>query len=212
MAGFFVLILAAVLIWLFAESKTSRIVGFSIVGIIGVLIAAYIFWRETQVSSRDHPPQASSAPEQPSPQPGTAERAFTELEPSDVGLAKIALTSGVETYSGIDGKQYERPDLRSWTLSGEVTNLSPEHMVKDVTLNVRLYSCPSYFTVPVNEVKFEDLSLICSKIGDRSLGLYDLRLAPKAAKQFSQPFKFANQGNAINWRYWVDVTRVVAQL
>ena len=136
MAGFFVLILAAVLIWLFAESRTSRIVGFSIVGIIGVLIAAYIFWRETQVSSRDHPPQASSAPEQPSPQPGTAERAFTELEPSDVGLAKIALMSGVETYSGIDGKQYERADLRSWTLSGEVTNLSPEHMVKDVTLNV----------------------------------------------------------------------------
>jgi hypothetical protein len=64
----------------------------------------------------------------------------------------------------------------------------------------------------VNEVKYEDLSLICSKIGERSLGLYDLKLDPGAAKSFTQDFRFLNQGNALNWRYWVEVTRVVAQI
>jgi hypothetical protein len=84
--------------------------------------------------------------------------------------------------------------------------------VKDVTLNVRLFSCPSYYTTPFEQVKIEDLSLICSRIGERSVGLYDLGLAPQARKPFSQPLTFPNQGNAINWRFWVDVRRVVAQI
>ena len=42
MAGFFVLALAAILIWLFAESRMTRIVGFGIVGTIAVLVAAYL--------------------------------------------------------------------------------------------------------------------------------------------------------------------------
>ena len=64
----------------------------------------------------------------------------------------------------------------------------------------------------MTEANYEDLSLICSKIGERSLGLYDLELAPNAAKPFAQNFRFLNQGNALNWRYWVEVTRVVAQI
>ena len=210
MASFFILALVAVLIWLFAESRTSRIVGFSIVGVIAVAIGVYIMWRETQSSSRDHPPQTTEQP-QSAPEPTTVERSLTALKPSDVRLQKLTLESEVETYFGIDGKQYERPDLKSWTLKGEVVDLSAEHTVKDVTLNVRLYSCPSYYTTPFGEVKAEDLALICSKIGERSLSLYDLNIPPEGMKPFEQPFTFANQGNAINWRFWVEVRQVVAQ-
>ena len=68
---------------------------------------------------------------------------FTVLNPADVGLSRITLESGVETYFGIDGKQYQRPNLRSWTLSGEVKNLSPAYSVKDIILAVRLASAPT---------------------------------------------------------------------
>lgn len=210
MAGIFVLVLAAVLIWLFAESKTTRIAGISIIGVIAVLAAAYLFWRDQQ-SSIERPPR-EAATRAPSGNPGRVRESFTVLNPADVGLSRITLESGVETYFGIDGKQYQRPNLRSWTLSGEVKNLSQAYSVKDIILAVRLYSCPSYYTTPVNDVKYEDLSLICSKIGERSLGLYELALAPQQAKAFSQPFIFHNQGNAVNWRYWVEVSRVVAAI
>jgi hypothetical protein len=210
MAGFFVLALAAVLVWLFAESKMTRIVGFGILGAIAVLAAIYLFWRESQ-NSVERPP-TDIANQQAPPDARKVEESFTVLSPADVAFTRVSLKSGVETYSGIDGKQYERPDLRSWTLSGEAKNLSKTYTVRDVILNVRLYSCPSYYSTPVNEVKYEELSLICSKIGERSLGLYELELPPGAAKPFAQDFRFVNQGNAINWRYWVEVTRVVAQI
>ena len=210
MAGFFVLALAAVLVWLFAESKMTRMVGFGILGAIAVLAAGYLFWRESQ-NSVARPPTDIANSEAP-PDARKVEESFTVLSPADVALTRVSLKSGVETYSGIDGKQYERPDLRSWTLSGEAKNLSKSYAVRDVILNVRLYSCPSYYSTPVNEVKYEELSLICSKIGERSLGLYELELSPGAAKPFAQDFRFLNQGNALNWRYWVEVTRVVAQI
>lgn len=210
MAGFFVLALAAILIWLFAESRMTRIVGFGIVGTIAVLVAAYLVWRESQ-SSVERPPTEVATPQVP-PDPKMVEDSFTVLSPADVQLTRVLLESGVETYFGIDGKQYERPDVKSWTLSGEARNLSKTHAIRDVILNVRLYSCPSYYSTPLNEVKYEELSMICSRIGERSLGLYELKLAAGAAKPFSQDFRFLSQGNAVNWRYWVEVTRVVAQI
>jgi hypothetical protein len=211
MASFFILALVAVLIWLFAESKTTRVVGLSIVGGIAVLVAAYLVWRETERSTQGYTPQVTM-PAQPAPQAESFERSLTALKPSDVQLSQLKFESGKEIYFGIDGKQYERPDLKSWTLSGEVKNLSTEYGVKDVSLNVRLFSCPSYYTLSHSESKIEELALVCSKVGERSLGLYDLELAQQEAKRFSQSFSFANQGKALNWRFWVDVTRVVARL
>jgi hypothetical protein len=210
MAGFFVLALAAILIWLFAESRMTRMVGFGMVGTIAVLGAAYLVWRESQGSLQRPPTEVAT--QQVPPDPKRVEDSLTVLSPADVQLTRVSLASGVETYFGIDGKQYERPNLKSWTLSGEARNLSKTHAVRDVILNVRLYSCPSYYSTPLNEVKYEELSLICSKIGERSLGLYDLKLAAGSTKPFSQDFRFLSQGNAVNWRYWVEVTRVVAQI
>jgi hypothetical protein len=205
MITFFVLLVAAVLIGLFAESNLTRVIGISIVAAMAVLVGGYLYWRDTATSV---PRQASqTVPAQTRVQGQT----LIELSPSDVALAGINLESGVETYWGIDGKQYQRPNLENWTLSGAVRNISKDHRVKEVALKVQLYSCPSYFTTPVSAVKFEDLSLICSRIGERSVGLYDLDLPPQAQRKFSEPVIFPNQGEAINWRFWVAVARVVAQ-
>jgi hypothetical protein len=205
MITFFILLLAAVLIGLFAESKSTRIIGISIIAGIAVLVAGYLYWRETATSVSQQSRQAVPA------QTRVQGQTLTELSPSDIALSGINLESGVETYWGIDGKQYQRPNLETWTLSGEVRNISRDHRVKEVALTVQLYSCPSYFTTPVSAVKFEDLSLVCSRIGERSVGLYDLDLPPQGAKKFSEAVTFANQGEAINWRFWVAVARVVAQ-
>ncbi|MGH6875208.1 MAG: hypothetical protein ACREDW_09335 [Aestuariivirgaceae bacterium] len=205
MITFFILLLAAVLIGLFAESKSTRIIGISIIAAIAAVVAGYLYWRET--AGTEHPQARQTAPAQTRVQGQT----FTELSPSDIALSGINLESGVDTYSGIDGKQHQRPNLREWTLSGDVRNLSRDHRVKDVALRVQLYSCPPYFTTPVAAVKFEELSLICSRIGERSVGLYDLDLPPQGSKKFSVPLTFPSQGEAINWRFWVEVARVVAQ-
>jgi hypothetical protein len=205
MITFFVLLVAAVLIGLFAESNTTRVIGISIVAAIAVLVGGYLYWRDAATSVSRQARQTVPA------QTRVQGQTLTELSPSDIALAGIDLASGVETYWGIDGKQYQRPNLETWTLSGEVRNVSRDHRVKEVALRVQLYSCPSYFTTPVSAVKFEDLSLICSRIGERSVGLYDLDLQPQAEKKFSEPVTFPNQGEAINWRFWVAVARVVAQ-
>jgi hypothetical protein len=205
MITFFVLLVAAVLIGLFAESNLTRVIGISIVAAMAVLVGGYLYWRDTATSvSRQARPTVPAQTRVPG-------QALTELSPSDIALAGINLESGVETYWGIDGKQYQRPNLETWTLSGKVRNISRDHWVKDVALKVQLYSCPSYFTTPVAAVKFEELSLICSRIGERSVGLYGLDLPPQAEKTFSEPVSFPNQGEAINWRFWVAVARVVAQ-
>ena len=91
-------------------------------------------------------------------------------------------------------------------------NLATEQTVRDVGLQIQLYSCPSYFTTPMGEVKAEELASVCSRVGQSSLGLYDLAAAPGASVSFSTTVIFRNQGRADNWRFWVDVTRVVAQL
>ncbi|HKG73590.1 MAG TPA: hypothetical protein VKA79_05075 [Aestuariivirgaceae bacterium] len=205
MITFFVLLVAAVLIGLFAESNSTRVIGISIVAAIAVLVGGYLYWRDTATSvSRQARPTVPAQTRVPG-------QALTELSPSDIAIAGINLESGVETYWGIDGKQYQRPNLETWTLSGKVRNISRDHRVKDVALKVQLYSCPSYFTTPVAAIKFEELSLICSRIGERSVGLYGLDLPPQAEKTFSEPVSFPNQGEAINWRFWVAVARVVAQ-
>ena len=35
------------------------------------------------------------------------------------------------------------------------------------------------------------------------MGLYDLDLQPQVQRKFSEPVTFPNQGEAINWRFWV---------
>ena len=88
MITFFVLLVAAVLIGLFAESNLTRVIGISIVAAMAVLVGGYLYWRDTATSV---PRQArQTVPAQTRVQGQT----LIELSPSDVALAGINLESG----------------------------------------------------------------------------------------------------------------------
>jgi hypothetical protein len=209
MTTILVLLLVAVLIWAFAKSKTA---GTAIAAVVFAIAAAglgYYIWRDvTENRTATTPP----AVREKAPAHEQFERSLTALQPYDIVLPNLKLENNVETFSGIDGVQRQRPARGSWVLSGEVRNLASERTVKDVSLQVRLFSCPSYFTTSLEEVKVEELSSVCSRIGESSVGLYDLAVAPGTTAPFSRTVIFRNQGKADNWRFWVDVSRVVAQI
>ncbi|MDP9137731.1 MAG: hypothetical protein M3N38_06095 [Pseudomonadota bacterium] len=203
------LLLAAVLIWAFAESRT---VGTAVAAVVGVIAASglgYSVWRDVSESRTATTPQAVR---ERAPAPEQFKRSLTALKPSDIVLPNLKLENNVETFSGIDGVQRQRPAPGSWVLSGEVKNLAVEQSVKDVSLQVRLFSCPSYFTTSLDAVRVEQLSSVCTRIGETSVGLYDLAVPPGKTAPFTRTVLFRNQGRADNWRFWVEVTRVVAQI
>ncbi len=207
MTTILLLLLVAVLIWAFAESRTAGTAVAAVVGAIALLVLGYYIWRDMTGS----PTTAPSAVREKAPRPEQFKRSLTALQPADIVLLNLTLANNVETFSGIDGVQRQRPS-DSWELAGEVKNVAAEQTVKDVALQVRLYSCPSYFATPIDKVKLEELSSVCSRIGESSLGLYDLAVAPGTTKPFASLVIFRNQGKADNWRFWIDVTRVVAQV
>ena len=83
MITFFILLLAAVLIGLFAESKSTRIIGISIIAGIAVLVAGYLYWRETATSVSQQSRQTVPA------QTRVQGQTLTELSPSDIALSGI---------------------------------------------------------------------------------------------------------------------------
>jgi hypothetical protein len=208
MTTILLLLLAAALIWAFAESRTAGTAVAAIIGGIAAGVLGYYIWQDVIASRTTTKPTAVRE----TPPPDQFKRSLTALQPSDIVLLNLRLENNVETFSGIDGVQRQRPARGSWVLGGEVKNLAPEQTVKDANLQVRLFSCPSYFSTSLEEVRIEELSSICSRIGESSVGLYDLDVPPGATKPFSRTVIFRNQGKADNWRFWVDVTRVVAHI
>ncbi|HKQ95853.1 MAG TPA: hypothetical protein VJS40_09630 [Aestuariivirgaceae bacterium] len=209
MVLFFLLLLAFVLIGLFVESRQTRLVGFAVVGSATVALVAYTYFREHETLPPGNPAGTANSP---AAEPGQVRQALTALKTSDAAVLNRRLEPVVDTYVGNDGHQYQRPNLYLWSFSGQIKNLSAEHMLKDLTLRVRLYSCPSYFTPSNNEAPVEDIRLKCTTNGERSVGLYDLDLPSGAAKDFSTQVTFVDQRDPVNWRFTVDVERAVAEV
>lgn len=208
---FFLLLLACVLIGLYAETRRTQIIGFVSVGFLAVLLIGYLVFHEQQPLPPQVPQGAPANPVGGAPS-GKFEQSLTALKPSDIAVINRRLEPGVETYTGNDGLQHQRANLYSWTLSGTVKNLSASFPLKDLTLRVRLFSCPSYFTTPNEAVQSDDVELKCTTNGERTVGLYNLKLAPGAEQAFSQPITFIDQRDPVNWRYTVDVDRAVADV
>jgi len=204
MALLFLLLLACVLIGLFVESPRTRFVGFAVAGVMAVGIIAYALFREHQ--------ELPAAPggSEPAAAPQQVQRSLMAMKPSDIAVVNRVLEPVVETVTGNDGQPQERPNLHLWTFAAEVRNLTADHAVKDVTLRVRLYSCPSYFTTPNNALQVDELRLRCTTNGERSVGIYDVDVPAGGSKPFSQQITFIDQREPVNWRYTVDVERVVA--
>ena len=208
---FFILLVACVLIGLYAESRQTRIIGFSVVGCLAILLVGYLMLHERQPLPNG---DTTTAPvnSQNSTPAGKFEQSLNAIRPADIAIVNRRLEPRKETYTGNDGLQHDRPNYSAWTLSGEVKNLSANYPVKDLTLLVRLFSCPSYFTAPNEETQIDELELKCTTNGERTVGLYGLKLPPGGTKPFTQQITFIDQREPVNWRYWVDVDRVVADV
>lgn len=209
MVLFFLLLVAFVLIGLFVESRQTRLLGFAVVGSAIIALVAYTYYREHELLPSANP---SSELDTPAAEPADIRRALTALKPADVAVLNRQLEPVVETSVGNDGQQVQRPNSFLWSFAGTIRNMSPDHMLKDLTLRVRLYSCPSYFTPSNNEAAVEDIRLRCTTNGERSVGLYDLDLPAGAAEAFSKQITFVDQREPVNWRFTVDVERAVAEV
>ena len=82
--------------------------------------------------------------------------------------------------------------------------------MQDLSLLVRLFDCPVFFTTPAEKVQISRLTSECSLIGQRNLGLYAINVAPGATHAFKEAIKFIDQIEPRNWRYWVEVRGVTA--
>ena len=112
------LLLAAVLVWAFAESRTAGTIVALALGAVAAAGLGYYIWRDATDSQTSKPPPA--ARERAPPPPEQFKRSLTDLQPSDIGLLNLTLQNDVETYSGIDGIQLQRPRRGSWTLTGAI--------------------------------------------------------------------------------------------
>lgn len=206
----FLFLVAGILVWMFSDSKSTRVIGLSVLGAIAAILAIFFYFL-------DNPDRREAV--QPVPDPSVAEvKELTRkqetsqlaLKPSDVALLRRSLTPGKKTTVDGQGKQYQTPDLFSWTVSGDIKNLSEKNSVKDVYLRVSLFDCPVYFDTTQQEITFQSLKSACSVIGERSVGLYDLKIVPGSSKKFSETVQFNDQIEPRNWRSWINVDRVSA--
>ena len=206
----FLLLLAFVLAWLFTETKFTRWLAFVAITLIAGFVAGYFLLFQTPEGRRgDNVPEAGLDRREVENQ-RNAEVSRFALQVEKIALRKRSLTPGTLVTWDNEGNKLEQPDLYTWTFSGDVQNTSDKHTAQDITFEIRLYSCPDYFTTPIASATFDQLQKNCNPVWDRNLTLYNISLKPGEIKQFSEAFKINNQRDPQNWRYWAKVSRVTA--
>ncbi len=207
----FLFVLTLVIAWLFTDSKATRGLAIGVLVVVAALVFGFFFVID-RPARREAQPQPDTTREREAVQ---SRRAAVEsrfaLQPSDIGMVKRKLLPGIETFWDNEGNQVERADLFSWTFSGEIRNQSEKHTAQNVTFSIQLFSCPSYFTTPVETVLLDELTRNCNPAGTQNVTLYGIDLGPGKSKAFSEDFKITNQQDPRNWRYWADVSQVGTQ-
>ncbi len=206
----FLFLIAGILVWMFADSKATRAVGFGVLGAIAAISAAFFYildQPERREAAEIGPDKAIAEVEEVTRKLETARFA---LKPENVALLARNLAPDEKVVWSASGQKQQSSDLFHWTVSGKAKNLSEKFAVKDLFLRVRLYDCPVFFTTPAAEAKLSELSRECSLTGQRTLGLYDVKIAPGATHDFSEAVEFNDQVEPRNWRFWVDVSNVSA--
>jgi hypothetical protein len=132
------------------------------------------------------------------------------LSASDVAIRSASLANIEVTQFDSAGRERTRPDPLRWTFKAELLNRSQQYKVSGVVLRVRLYSCPEFLSTPQDDMNPSTLSASCSQVGQRTVGLETIGLAPGAAQTIEQEITFPNQTEATNSRFWVDVQTVTA--
>ena len=206
----FLFLIAVMLVWLFIESRRTRMAAIGLISLVGLVVTFFFFYLDApeRREASQHVPGADVS--ETAKQRAKIERARTVLTPARIAMTSARLEPGQETVWGSDGKSHERLDLYSWTFKAEVKNLSDEFAVRDLYIRLRLFSCPSFFETPASEVVIDQLERRCALIGERTAGFYGLGIQPGSSGSISDAVTFDNQPEPRNWRYWADVSRVDA--
>lgn len=206
----FLFLIAGILVWMFSDSKATRLIGLGVLAFIALTSAIFFYvldQPERRQAAQPAPDAAIAEVEEVSRKLETTRFA---LKPADIALTKRGLSPGEKVAWNANGDQEQVPDFTSWNLTGEAKNLSDTHTAQDLSLLVRLFDCPVFFTTPAEKVQISRLTSECSLIGQRTLGLYSVKIAPGASHAFTEAIKFIDQIEPRNWRYWVEVRDVTA--
>lgn len=210
MGWVFLFVVAAMVAWLFIESKRTRLAAMGLIGFVG-LVVLFFFLVLDDPERRAPSRQVTGADvSETAKLRAKIERSRTVLTPARIAMTSAQLEPGRQTYWGSDGKSHERLDPYSWTFKADVKNLSDEFAVRDLYVRLRLFSCPSFFQIPAADVVIDQLERSCSLIGERTVGFYGLDMAPGGVRSIGDAVTFDNQPEPRNWRYWADVARVDA--
>ncbi len=206
----FLFLIAGILVWMFADSKSTRAIGLGVLAAIAGVLTFFFYFLD-QPERREaavlEPDKAIAEVEDRSRK---LEKARFALKPRDIALLKPKLAPDKKVAVNASGEQQEASDLFHWTVSGAAKNLSSQHTVQDLSLRVRLFDCPVFFTTPAEKAQLDELSRDCSMSGQRTLGLYAVKIAPGATHTFSEAVEFNDQIEPRNWRFWVEVSDVSA--
>jgi hypothetical protein len=135
---------------------------------------------------------------------------YGALKPSDIAIVSTGLANPVERTFDSAGKVLMRPDLYRWELKTVLENTSESVTAGDITLRLRLFSCPAFFDTPQVDVTPRILDANCSMIGSRSIGLNGVNLQPGKRLEETRTVRFADQPEPRNPRYWLSVQSVAA--
>ncbi len=204
----FLFVMAGILIWMFSDSKQTRFVGLGLLSAVAAVAMFFFYYLDTPERREAEvlpPDQAIAEVQETSRKLETNQFA---LKPADIRLINAKIAPGSKKSWNNNGEQVDAPDLFSWSLSGKAQNQSEKYTVQDLILKVRLFNCPSFFDTPQAKVTQKQLTTQCSRIGQRSLGLYGLKIAPESEAELAETVRFNDQIEPRNWRYLVQVERV----
>ena len=206
----FLFLVAGFLVWMFADSRATRTIGFGTLGAIAAITLIFFYFLDSPERREANQPGQDQAIQRVEDVTRKLETQRFSLKPGDVALVGTELKNANKVTYNNAGERVETPDLFSWVVSGEARNLSEEHGIQDIYLRIRLFDCPQFYTTVQAESKPDELSRTCSRIGERSLGLYAVGIAPGDSKSFEDTLSFNDQTEPRNWRYSIAVDRVNA--
>jgi len=202
-----VYLLAVAVIWLFVRNTTWRrgLLAVVSVGFAGLMIALTL-------SEQQAGPDAPLPTDRQLSEVRQSETIrYGAMKPSDIAISESALANTETIGTDPSGREVRRPNPLQWQLTTRISNRSDTYTARDVGLRVQLYSCPAFFSTPQAELTLEALRAACSRVGQRTVGLEKIALAPGESHSDERIVTFPNQLEASNPRYWIDVQTVSAE-
>jgi hypothetical protein len=194
-------------IWLFVRNTTWRRGLLATVSAIFAVLMIALTLSEKQ-AGEDAPPPTAQRLDQVRQSEAMRHGA---LKPSDIAINSSSLSNTETTVTDTSGRDITRSNPLQWRLVTSISNRSTTYTARDVGLRVMLYACPTFFSTPQADITANDLRSACSRVGQRTVGLEKIALAPGETHNDERIITFPNQLEATNSRYWIEVQTVSAE-